>query len=109
MQSLQTKKKIAISLGVIAAIVATSSTMLSAAFLADADSGIIPSNKMPVRDSDVPEMIVSGDTSVSNKMRAQQGSSMEMVVPDDASVFNTMPAHESDTPEMIVSDDLSWK
>jgi hypothetical protein len=88
MQSLQTKKKFVISLGVITAIVAVSSTMmLSVVFSDDTDSGLIPTNKMPVPGNDVPEMTVS----------------------DDASVFNTMPAYESDAPEMIVSDDLSWK
>jgi len=106
MQSLQTKKKIAISLGVIVAIAAISSTMLSATFLANAGSEIIPSNKMPVRDSDVPEMIVSGDTSVSNKIHAQQGSSMEMIVPDDASVSTEMPVPGNSIPEMIVSNEL---
>jgi len=104
MQSLQTKKKIAISLGVIATIVAISSTILSTAFLVDADSRIIPSNKMPVRD-DVPEMIVSGDTVVSNKMPAQ-GSNMEMAVPDDTSVSTEMPVPGNNVPEMIVSNEL---
>lgn len=62
MQSLQTKKKLAISLGVIAVIVAVSSVMtLSIVLSVDTDSGLAPTNKMPVPGNTDPEMIVSGN------------------------------------------------
>lgn len=108
MNTLQTKKKLAISLGVIAAIVAVSSTMmLSIVFSADADSELTPTNKMPISGSDSPEMIISDDAYVSNKIHAMPGSnSMEMIVPDDAIVSAEMPLPENTDPEMIVSSEL---
>lgn len=65
MQSLQTKKKLAISLGVITATVAVSFTMmLSVFFSGDLNSELTPTNNMPVPGSNTPEMIVS-DNSIS--------------------------------------------
>jgi hypothetical protein len=81
MQSLQTKKKLVISLGVITAIVAVSSTMMLSVFFSDdLDSELTPTNNMPVPGSNTPEMIVSDDVSIG------------------------MPVPGSNTPEMLVSD-----
>jgi hypothetical protein len=63
MQYLQTKKKIAISLGIIAVIAVAGSTMMLPRIISfGTDSEVSPTNKMPVPGNDTPERIVSGNS-----------------------------------------------
>ena len=83
MQTLQQKKKLVISYGVVACIVGLGAIMGIVSFMpiqSNEENEISPESYMPVPGNTVPEMIVSDDLSLSTGMPVPGENTPEMII-----------------------------